>query len=92
MMTHNQRKLNENRLFNENDFVKDEFNQEIFIHEIKKNDKRDTQLSFAKFIFNDNHIFKKSIIIEKNNEKLSITHEKRDESLESILDSSRINS
>ncbi len=62
----------------------------MFIHEIKKYDKRDTQLNFAKFIFNDIHIFKKSIIIE-NNEDISITRERRDEILESILNSSRAN-
>ncbi len=87
----NQRKFDENRLLNENNLLKNESNQEVFIHEIKKYDKRDTQLNFAKFIYNDNHIFKKSIIIEKNNEELSITHERRDEILESIFDLSRAN-
>ena len=61
------------------------------IHEIKNYDKRDTQLNFEKLIFNDNHIFKKLIIIE-NNERLSITHERcKNEIFELILGSSRAN-
>ena len=63
----------------------------MFIHRIKNNDKRDTQFNFEKFIFNNNYIFKKSIIIE-NSENFSITYEKRkNEIFELIFDSNRAN-
>jgi hypothetical protein len=88
----NQRRLDENRFLNKNNLLKDESNQEVSIHEVEKYDKRDTQLDFEKLISSDNHIFKESNIIEKNNERLSATHERRkNEISKSTLDSNRAN-
>ena len=87
----NQRKFDEDHFLNENNLLKDESNQEVSIHEIKKYDKRDTQLDFEKLLFSNNYISKESIIIE-DNERLSTTHERRkNEISESTFDSSRTN-
>lgn len=61
------------------------------IHKIKNYNKRDTKLNFTNFIFNDDHIFEKLIIIEDNKRLLTTYKKRKNEIFEFIFNLSQTN-